>query len=255
MWLGGVAIRSVQVSSGTAGVFIVFTMPPATFDRQYVWLSVQVESRNTFSASQQLFMYGAAPPQPVVATSDSRWGMSIDELVLLILLMVVLVAALLSLQLLWCLSRFAGLRLERVKRCCPCLMAGRKAADGDVEGAERDDINLSLLQHGEVRFEQHQPQQPRQEGSPGATPLPPSYGYSPSQPQPASYSPALSGAFHMHPSTPLSSGERQHLVHLPPAIPGYPSQFVAPTAADGMPPGHILYPHSFVPSRDYYRYR
>ena len=245
VWVGGL-IASLPRSSPQSPSALVVALPSAPQSaRQNTWLQVQVESRQlNATVAPQLLSYGGAPIP--ASSSNSKWGMSIDELALLILLMVVLVAVLLGLQLLWCLSRFAGVRLACMERCCPRLVRAHQEARGEKRGGggDADEIHLGLLQHDHLGLDAAHAQ-------PAGAPMGAAYR-PPSQPA-APYTPAAAAHFAVAPpaAQPAPAYHHQPAHYLSPAIAGYPLS-VSPTA-EGVAQPHILYPRSFVPSPHYYQ--
>ena len=192
------------------------------------WLTVLVNNSLPTVAGpttvlEKAFSY--AMPAPVSGPSDTRFGMTIDELVLVIVVVVLVVALLLMLQAVWCLTRFGGVRFARLERACPRLMAAMKGARrGEDEG--RPGIHLGLLQHDAMRFDPLQPQ--------------------PSEGRRTPYTPFASQFASASASTPSS-------VSAPPPPPTFAPAFAFPPAHYGgyqayhVPPPPSAYPPHLVP--------
>jgi hypothetical protein len=141
VWVGTIPVRTFTVTAD--GRAIAFSLPPAPSSQWNRYLAVQVESRNLNSSSSPLLvMYGSSPSAPSASSQSTRWGLTIDEFVVVIVALVVVVGLLLLFQLLWCLSRFANIRCACVQRLCPRLVAGHGQPKRDEEA---DGIRMNLL--------------------------------------------------------------------------------------------------------------
>ena len=136
---------------------LLCTLPPVATVAPNTWLSLSLNSSLSGVAGPSVFIAEAllyAGDPPAAAAGETRWGLSLDELVIVIVAVVVVVLLLLALQMLWCLSRLAGVRFPRLERLCPGLMAAMRGPH--ARGEERGGINLGLLQGDQLRFDASQ---------------------------------------------------------------------------------------------------
>jgi hypothetical protein len=253
VWVGGYLAPTFVQSSYTSITILTPRIPTTMANR---WLTVQVES-NSVNATQapSLIYYGVLTPTPSPSSggnsSSTKWGMTIDELVVVIVVVVVLLSVLLSVQLLWCLSRFMGVRFACVDRCCPRLVAAHKRRQAAEREEEHNGINLSLLHNDQLHFDHHhqQPHQPHQAAA-----------AAPARPSP--YTPAAAHFAAPSPAAPHPAAYQAY--HLPP-----PASIYSPAAMEGVPGGGqldpsslplplppapvVLYPRSLVPSPRFYQ--
>ena len=156
---------------------------------------------------------------------DTRWGLTIDELVIVIVAVTFVILLLLGLQLLWCLVRLAGVRFPRLERLCPKLMAAMRGPS--VQGEDRGDINLGLLQHNQLlRFDPSQPQ--------------------PSEGNRAPYVPFAAAAYTAQPLSPEdASGYRPY--NAPPSMYSLYNSHLVPPSLDGAQQQPQQYQHYAPP--------
>ena len=145
---------TLTVPNPTTLVCRVPTLPPSMSNS---WLALLVNnSLPTLAAPtarRDNIAYYAGPPANT-SSDDTRWGLTIDELVIVIVLVTLVVTLLLGLQAVWCMTRH-GVKFGRLERACPKLMKAMKGGAGarEEEGG-RAGIHLGLLQHDGQQLQQ-----------------------------------------------------------------------------------------------------
>ena len=184
-----------------------------------VWLTLQLNSSlpsvsgPTTFLSRALHFAGESPTDG----GRNRWGLTIDELILLIVLVSLVVVVLLVLQSVWCLTRYGGMKFPRLERVCPRMMTAMKGGKGREDDG-RGGIHLGLLQNDQVQFDPSQPQPSEGRRTP-YTPF--ALAMQSQQPQPSS------GGQSMHSSSSFAPNAGFQAYHLPPPS-TFPSHLVPP---------------------------
>ena len=173
--------------------------------------------------------YYAGPPA-ISSSSDTRLGLTIDELVIVVVVVALVVLLVLAVQVVWCMTRY-GVRFGRLERACPRLMKAMKGPGGRDEEGGRGGIHLGLLQADELRFD---PLQPQPSGGRRTPYTPFAYQLASAAPPPPPTAPPVQPA-------PLQPPFGYGTHHLPQS--SFPSHLVPPGSD---PRAYVQYPYNHM---------